>query len=316
MIEKPRMVRPETRLAKKKSKEHSTSQFQGQPSLWSQDQSTPDTGHVDRLEATSDKAPRRNAAPREDHALRTREKQTIQDLLLPEGLLGVKLSVEATTLDDLQTKLMASLRQNSVETRTRYAQSVVRWFFPDGLDGLAQKVWIAYHDDPIECDVLRYLYLYSEPIVGACVAEALFPLQEGIVIPSNYFDRFLNEHLGTQPSPKTRKRLKMNLVKLGFLKPLRPESHRLNPVTPTKTAFLVLLHYLFAPVEPRTIELRNLFTNPFWKYLGFKSEDAVRSVIREANALGFLGKYIVADQLEQITTCLTLTEMLKKGVRI
>ena len=114
---------------------------------------------------------------------------------------------------------------------------MVKWFFPDGLDGLAQKVWAAYHDDPIESDILGYLYLSSEPIMGACVAEALFPLQEGIVIPSKYFDRFLNEYLGTQPSPKTRKRLKMNLVKLGFLKPLRPEGHRLNPMTPTKTAF-------------------------------------------------------------------------------
>ena len=91
MIDKPRMVRPETRLAKKKSKEDSTSQFQGQPSLWSQDQSTPDTGHADKLEATSSEVPVGNAVPREDHALRTREKQTIQDLLLPEGLLGVKV---------------------------------------------------------------------------------------------------------------------------------------------------------------------------------------------------------------------------------
>ena len=112
------MARLETRLVKKKSKEHSTSQFQGQPSLWSQDQSTPDTGHVDKVETTSATAPPRNAAPREDLAPHTREKQTIQDLLLPEGLLGVKLSVDAATLDDLQTKLMASLRQNSVETRT------------------------------------------------------------------------------------------------------------------------------------------------------------------------------------------------------
>ena len=78
---------------------------------------------------------------------------------LPNALFvdGIASVVDASTLDDLQTKLMASLRQNSVETRTRYAQSVVRWFFPDGLDGLAQKVWVAYHDDPIESDILRYL---------------------------------------------------------------------------------------------------------------------------------------------------------------
>lgn len=108
----------------------------------------------------------------------------------------------------------------------------------------------------------------------------------------------------------------MNLVKLGFLKPARNVGHRLHPVTPTKTAFLVLLHHLFAPHQPRTIELRHLFENPFWKYLGFKTQDAVRGVIREANASGLLGKYVVADELEQITTCLALADILGRGVQL
>lgn len=245
-----------------------------------------------------------------------REKSVIQDLLISEGLLAAKLSLDAVTLDDLQRKLETNLRQNSSETRQRYAQSVLKWFFPDGLDGLARKVWAAYRDDRVESDILGYLYLSSEPIMAACVAEALFPLQEGIVIPPGYFDQFLKDYLDAQPPPKTRERVKMNLVKLGFLKPLRSGGHRLNPMTPTKTALFVLLHHLFAPVQPRTIELRNLFANPFWKYLGFKSEDAVRGVIREANAQGLLGKYVVADQLEQITTCLSLADILDRGVRL
>ena len=245
-----------------------------------------------------------------------KEKSVIQDLLVSEGLLAAKLSLDAVTLDDLQRKLETNLRQNSSETRRRYAQSVLKWFFPDGLDGLARKVWAAYRDDRVESDILGYLYLSSEPIMAACVAEALFPLQEGIVIPPEYFDQFLKDYLGAKPPPKTRERAKMNLVKLGFLKPVRSGGHRLNPMTPTKTAFFVLLHYIFAPVQPRTIELRNLFANPFWKYLGFKSEDAVRGVIREANAEGLLGKYVVADQLEQITTCLSLADILDRGVRL
>jgi hypothetical protein len=245
-----------------------------------------------------------------------REKKAIQDVLFGEGLHAVKLSLEVTKLEDLQERVEANLRQNSSETRRRYAQSVVRWFFPDGFEGLARRVWAAYRDERVESDILRYLYLSSEPIMGACVADALFPLQEGIVIPADYFDRFLSNYLHAAPAPKTRKRVKMNLVKLGFLKPAPGGGHRLDPITPTKTGFIVLLHHVFAPVQPRTIELRHLFANPFWKYLGLKSEDTVRGVIREANASGFLGKYVVADELEQITSCLSLAEILKRGVRL
>jgi hypothetical protein len=75
-------------------------------------------------------------------------------------------------------------------------------------------------------------------------------------------------------------------------------------------------HNLFARYEPRTIELRNLLANPFWKYLGIKHEDQVRAVFREADAAGCIGKYVVADQLEQITTCFSLETFLEKKVRL
>jgi len=87
-------------------------------------------------------------------------------------------------------------------------------------------------------------------------------------------------------------------------------------VVPTKTSFLILLHHLFAAKSVRTVELRNLVTNPFWKYLGYKSEDAIRALLREADAAGLVGKYVVADQLEQVTTCFTLDELLERRVRL
>jgi len=79
-------------------------------------------------------------------------------------------------------------------------------------------------------------------------------------------------------------------MRLGFLTRARGKSDRLTPVIPTKTAFLVVLHYLFTTNGQRTVEIRHLFTNPFWKYLGLKSEDAVRAVLREADVVGLLGK--------------------------
>jgi hypothetical protein len=255
--------------------------------------------------------------PQARQSVETRNGQrTLQDLLFPEGLLAARLSVHLDSLEVLQSQLVQHLHQNSLETRSRYARSILKWFFPNGVGSLVCNVWAAYHDESVASDILRYLYLASEPIMGACVAEALYPLEEGMLIPAHYFERFLRDCLGGEPPPKTRQRLKTNLMKLGFLARARGKPDRLQPVIPTHTAFLILLHHLFAPDGQRTVELRRLFANPFWQYLGFKSEDAVRAVLRSADAAGVLGKYIVADQLEQVTTCLTLHDILARKVRL
>jgi len=242
--------------------------------------------------------------------------RTLQDLLFAEGLLAVRLSTSLDTFEDLHSQLVAHLHHNSLETRSRYARSILKWFFPDRVGSLVRQLWAVYNDENIASDILRYLYLVAEPIMGACVSEALYPLAEGILIPAHYLDRFLREHLVGEPSPKTRQRLKTNLMKLGFLARARGKPDRLQPVIPTPTAFLILLHHLFAPNGPRTVELHRLFANPFWQYLGFKSEDTVRAVLRSADAAGVLGKYVVADQLEQVTTCLTLDDILARKIRL
>jgi hypothetical protein len=237
-------------------------------------------------------------------------------LLFNEGLLAARLAEGSANLLELQHRLVSQLPQNSLETRTRYAQSVLKWFFPDGLTSLVPRVTGAFNDEAITADVLRYCYLIAEPIVGACVVECLYPLEIGIRVPVQYLDRFLREHLGEEPPARTSKRLKTNLMGLGFLGRTRGQPDQLLPVNPTPTATLVLIHYLFAAEGPRTIELRNLFSHPFWKYLGYKSPDAVRNVLRAADASGLLGKYVVADQLEQVTTCISLDELLTRRIRV
>jgi len=224
--------------------------------------------------------------------------------------------MECQTLQQLQEYLLKHLGQNSVETRRRYAQSLLRWFFNDGLDGLLHRVWLVYQDEAILSDLLRWSFLEQEEIMGATVAQALFPLENGIAIPATYFDKFLSNHLGDEPPEKTRQKLKINLKKLGFLERAKGKPDRLTPVVPQKTSFLILLHHLFAAKSVRTVELRHLFANSFWKFLGYKSEDAVRNVLREADAAGVIGKYVVADQLEQVTTCFTLAELMERKVRL
>jgi len=245
-----------------------------------------------------------------------RERKSIQDVLLMEGLMALKLAHEAKSQAELQDLLVQRLGQNSMETRRRYAQSIVGWFFPDGLTGLLPRVWRAYEDETIALDLLRWSYLSQEPIMGHCVAEALFPCEPGLAMPGTYFDRFLQDHLGEPASEKTRKRLKTNLKKLGFLDRAKNKPDRLVSLVTQNTSFLILLHHLFAAKAVRTVELRNLTVNPFWKYLGYKSEDGIRALLREADAAGVVGKYVVADQLEQVTTCFTLDELLERRVRL
>jgi hypothetical protein len=193
---------------------------------------------------------------------------------------------------------------------------VIRWFFADGLNGIARKTWLAYQDEQILSDILRYLYLKHEPVMGACVAECLFSVEVGMHIPPSLFDRFLTTFYHCSATKKTTQRLKTNLMRFGLLKRSPGEDDELVALNPSKVSLLLLIHHLFAEKEVRTIELRNLMTDPFWKYLGYKSQDEVRMILREADSLGIIGKYVVADQLEQVTTCLTQEEFLLRQVRI
>jgi hypothetical protein len=243
-------------------------------------------------------------------------KRTISDLHFPEAIFAAKEAQNCSDLRELQGVLVSRLGQNSQETRLRYARFLIRWFFPDGIHGIACKTWAAFNDESILIDILRFLYLSNETVMGVCVAECLFPIDAGMKVPASIFDRFLSSHYGGAQTKKTTQRLKSNLMRLGILARSRGEEDRLRALNPTKTSLLLLTHYLFAPAELRTIELRNLLARPFWKYIGLKREDEVRAILREADAAGFLGKYVVADQLEQVTTCMTLDEFMSKKVRL
>jgi hypothetical protein len=242
--------------------------------------------------------------------------RTISDLYVPDAVISVKEAAKCESLDALKVRLIQVLSQNSEETRIRNARFVIRWFFPDGIDGIARKTWLAYQDDRILMDVLRYLYLSQEPVMGRCVTDCLFPIELGMRVPGSEFDRFLSSYYSESPTKKTTQRLKSNLIKIGVLEGARGHDCLLVPLVPTKTALLILTHSIFAPSGPRTVELKRLLADPFWKYVGFKSEHAVRAVFREADAAGILGKYVVADQLEQITTRWGIEEFLFNKPRL
>ena len=93
--------------------------------------------------------------------------KTISDLYIADAVLAIKEATTCESLEALKERLVQILGQNSEETRIRYARFIIRWFFPDGIDGIARKTWLAYEDDRILLDVLRYLYLSQEPVMGS-----------------------------------------------------------------------------------------------------------------------------------------------------
>ncbi|HEY7153837.1 MAG TPA: hypothetical protein VH575_07740 [Gemmataceae bacterium] len=92
--------------------------------------------------------------------------RAIQDLIWKEALFAVQAAEPFTEEAAFRKHLQTHLPQNSPETRERYTQTLFRWFFPDGMQGLAAEVWRHYHNPSLAEQVLRYLYLRAEPMAG------------------------------------------------------------------------------------------------------------------------------------------------------
>ncbi len=241
--------------------------------------------------------------------------RAIQDLIWKEAILSLPWSERFDDAREFQAYICEHLPQNSLSTRDRYAQTLIRWFYPDGMQGLAAQVWKKYQDPVLSEEILRYLYLQAEPLAGTVVADALFPISENAVIPESYINRFIEDRFGPEIPAKSVERLKANLRKLGFLAFAKGHRDSLRAVSPSATAFLILLHFRFAHDSPGGIEFRTLASDPFWKYLGFKSEDRLRSILREGFDRGLVAKYVVADRIESVSLRFSFREFVEGRMR-
>jgi len=235
--------------------------------------------------------------------------------MFKEALAALPAIAPITDLSHLRRKLAETLPQNAEATRIRYAESMIRWFFRDGLQGLALKTWRAYGDYGLQHAVHRYLYLSIEPIVAQSVINVLSKLNEGIIVPDGYLAGHTEKLVGHPLVELTRKRLLSNLRKLGFLERL-PNGDRLASVVVNKTGLLLAFHSEFACEQLSTVSFASIAANPFWRYFGVRTEDELRDFLREADHLGLIGKYVVADRLEQVTPAYTLAELLQRKVRL
>jgi len=237
----------------------------------------------------------------------------LQDFLWYESIQAVQDSLRFGSFEEFCRHLEASLPQNSESTRQRYARNVIKWFFPESsLDGLLTQAWRHYEDENLLKEVMRYQFLSVQPVVAQFITEYILPAEPGTTLRSPILDEFVQYKYGA-PNKKVRQRLANTIEQLGFVQHNKSnKGDRIIVHLPAaKTALFLLTHFLFA-ATPQLLSLKEILENPFWKYLGFRYADGVRKALKEAAANDLIAKYVIADELEQITTKYSFKEILER----
>lgn len=240
------------------------------------------------------------------------------DTVWQPSLFAIKASADFETPAELRAYLLDAIPQNSQATRLRTTRYIFMRFFPNRIyHSLPRRVWMAYRDEQILEMVMRYCYLSRERLVGRFVEEVLFSMPPGATFNRKVIDQFVASIYSAPARIRSGvARIQEAGRELGFIERNTKEKiYRALTLPTAPTPLLILLHYLFAP-EPRTVTMNDILVNPFWKDIGFQTEDQVRQVLKEAAANDALAKYIVADQLEQVTTKFTLNELFSRKVRL
>ena len=225
---------------------------------------------------------------------------TLQEFPLDAGIKAVKDSLRFAEFAAFQAYLNDSLPQNSPETRSRFSQLIIRWFFRDHqIDGLLPQVWRAYQDEQILLELMRVTTLEYEPVIAQFVTKVVLAMVPGsILLPGTTRD-FIIATYGTFKEPSYRRLLK-TARHLGFLE-RRDGQWAVASIRRPADALLLLLHARLAPT-PRIVTIADLLAAPFWRFLGFRDPDEVRRVMTEAETASLVARYSIVDQLEQVTT--------------
>jgi hypothetical protein len=238
----------------------------------------------------------------------------IQELPWPRAIQAIKESLHFDDIDTFRADLQENLPYNSASTRRRHKQTITQYFFPDrSLETIPRRVWRVYRDDQLLEYVMRYQYLTQEPTVAQFVVTHLASMAPGSILERQVLERFIQE-VDPKNRPKMIQRLGETIRRLGFVVRERRQDVVVQ-LYPPKTALLTLLHYIFAPT-PRIVTLSDILADPFWKYLGFRQADVIRRILHEANAQDLIASYAAIDQLEQITTCYSLSEWFDQRLQL
>lgn len=231
-----------------------------------------------------------------------------------ESIQAIKDSLRFKSFISFRTHLINTLPQNSYKTRERNFSYIAKRFFPDeSLNQLTVKVWKFYRNEELLKDIMRFQFLYNEKLIAKFIEEELSLFNPGSTFNKSLFEKFVNK-VYKIPKPKAVARIINILRKLDYLTYKSKIYSVLSKPLP-KLPLIILIHHIFAP-SPKTVIIKNIIMNPFWKYLSIQSETQIRQILKEAAANGLIAKYITADQLEQITTKYSLDEFIQKRIKL
>jgi len=244
----------------------------------------------------------------------TGEVSTLQDFPLQASIQAVKASADFESYEDFYRYMLSNLPQNSPETRRRYTNLVGKRYFPGlSLDNLLPQVWKAYQDEQILVDLMRVAALEAEPVIARFVLDKVWPLAAGQVFDVQVARTFIKDTYGVFKK-QSYKRLLLTVRHLGFLGRYNGEWVVEEIPTPAD-ALLILLHDRLAPT-PRIVRLSEILDTTWWRFLGLKTPDAVRHILRDAEVAGLISRYATVDELEQVTTRFTRDDYIAQARRL
>jgi len=237
---------------------------------------------------------------------------TLQIFPWAASVAAVKNSKNYTDFDTFYHELPDSLPQNSPQTRRRVSSLIARRYFPaHTLLDLPARVWSAYHRDDVLLDIMRVMTLDAEPVIARFIMEHVLVLSPGDPFHVASARDFITSTYGGFKQDSN-KRLLTTAKELGFVNH-RGNTWFVQAIPRPDNAFLILLHARLAPT-PRIVRLSDILDATFWRYLGLRTQDEVRAILRDAQAANLIARYAVVDELEQITTRYTLDEYFAKAL--
>ena len=239
---------------------------------------------------------------------------TIQGFPWKDSIDAVKASEDFQNFDDFYKYLIESLPQNSLLTRQKYAELIVRRFFPEKtLSELTPRVWQVYHDEKILTDLMRLSALEAEPAIAEFVLEELFDRMPGSIITTEMVKNYIIETFGEYKKDSYQRLLKVCRY-FGFLSK-HDGDHYVMSIPLTENAFIILLHDRLART-PRIVRISEISESKWWRKLGLRDLDYVRSILRKAEAARIISRFVKVDDLGQITSRYSRDEYLERALRL
>ncbi len=239
---------------------------------------------------------------------------TIQGIAWEPGLQAIKDSIAFSSFEGFRSHLQQNSRQNSEETRKKYANLIISRLFPEhSLNGINPRTWRTYRDEEILKDLARVTTLEAEPVISKFVLEQVMVLTPGSEIDNSVIKDFVSTQYGSFKRDSYQ-RMGQALKHMGFVVP-KKDKLIVQPIPRADNAFLILLHARLAQT-PRIVRVFDILHSQFWKLLGIREEETIRSILRDAHINGLIAKYILIDQLEQITTRYSYEEYLRNIVHL